>query len=190
MAKPTKPVPRSPAARAITPARDRIAHIVGLMARQVWERGGSQTDELAELWGVARATVEADASEAKRLLDVFYRDGDQVEEYCRIRLHEISEENGPDRVAALTVRLKNLGRLTDKHEVKLEAVPTPDLIKQAIAQILGDPEVRVAFLAELEAQALATPAVKALLTAGVSVPHDSNGNRTEKNQAGEQKKGG
>ena len=147
----------------------RMAYIVGLMVRELWERGGPQIELLAKEWGVSVKTVRADAVEAGRMLKVFYRDADKIERYCQVRLHEIAEENGPDRVAAITVRLKNLGRLNDKLEVNLSAVPTRELVKQNLPTILADPELRALFLEELDRYGDATEERRGLLTTGEEV---------------------
>jgi hypothetical protein len=154
-----------PRARSVQPVKDRISHIVGLMVRGHWVRGET-TRELAEEWELDEITVQHHAIEASRFLDLATNDLDQIEKYCRIRLREIAEENGPDRVQAIQVTLKNAGRLMDKQEISLAAVSTPELIRRGLLQALDDPEMRAFLLAELEKRALATEAVRGLLTQG------------------------
>jgi hypothetical protein len=54
-------------ARTSLTVAERVAYIVGMMERLEWERGRSAR-KLAELWGLAKDTVEGHAAEAHRLV--------------------------------------------------------------------------------------------------------------------------
>lgn len=127
--------------------RQRVFEIAGRMARNQWNK--ACVPELAEMWGVAAVTVGYYACEASRLLTYTVDDINQLETYCRWRLREISEQDGPDRVQAIQTALKNVGLLAEKHQVQVSQLPDEELVAQAVKQALANPKWRELFRAEL-----------------------------------------
>lgn len=95
--------------------RPRVFHIAKLMVTREWSE--EKCRELAEEWGFEVKTVADYASEASRLLDFHVKDRDELVRLGQVRLREIGEENGPDRVTAWRTLFENLGVLRQKHEL-------------------------------------------------------------------------
>ncbi|MDP2661494.1 MAG: hypothetical protein Q8R28_12275 [Dehalococcoidia bacterium] len=146
---------------------------MGLMVRGQWVRGETHR-ELAEEWGLDEITILHHSAEASRFLDLATNDLDQIERYCRVRLREIAEQDGPDRVQAIATTLKNVGRLNDRVDVTLATAPSKELVQRGIQQVLDDPELRTYLLEELERRGLATAGVRGLLTTGLEPGGSSN----------------
>lgn len=73
------------------PKPERIRHLVGLMARNEY-KGGDTLRELATLWGVAVKTVEADATEASRVVRLFVGSSDEIRKAAMESLAGIAAE--------------------------------------------------------------------------------------------------
>lgn len=96
----------------------RVFYIAMRMAANRWPRGGKQIKELAEEWELEPATVRGMSSDAARLLDLIGH-RKQLVEIGRIRLLEIMNENGSDRVSAIRTMFENLGELSSRKKVEL-----------------------------------------------------------------------
>lgn len=106
-------------AKAVTPdvKRRRVFYIAKLMVSKEWGDGSAMTKTLAKLWGLADMTVADMACEASRLLDFHVKDRDELIRLAQVRLREIGEEDGHDRVPAWRTLLENMGALRTKHEL-------------------------------------------------------------------------
>ncbi len=145
-----EPGRRARARPAYVPGRrlERVRQIAGEMARGAWERS-ERVPELSAEWCITAGAVDDIAGEAGRLLQITVHEVDKLEEFIRWRLHEIASQNEPDRVAALTTLAKQIGRMTDRHDVTVTAAPTREVVAQAIRQSLSDPEMRALVVTEL-----------------------------------------
>lgn len=97
--------------------RARVYAIAQLMASGEWGDGTDHTKRLAEEWGLAIPSVQHMAAEASRLLEFTTTDRDHLVRLTRLRLREVGEENGRDRVFALRTILEHLGELRKRVEV-------------------------------------------------------------------------
>lgn len=104
--------------------RDRIYQIALLMAAGEWEKGTTAA-VLAEEWELKEVTVRDMSAEASRLLELTTDDRHRLINLVRVRLRQIAEENGNDRVPACRTLLEHHGELwqRQKHEVTVHQDP-------------------------------------------------------------------
>lgn len=99
---------REPRAHShVVPPTYRVATIASLMWRKRWEKGVTGP-QLAELWECSLSTVENDASEASRMLEIL-GEPELVKGWAMVELHDIVVERNKDRVAALRLALEASG---------------------------------------------------------------------------------
>lgn len=108
-----------PRAKPVAPAvkRERVFLIARTMVTGEWGDGADCTKRLAAEWKVSLATVQYYAAEASRLLDFHANDREQLIKLGQIRLRQIGEEDGPDRVPAWRTLFENLGELRKRVEM-------------------------------------------------------------------------
>ena len=97
--------------------RRRVFAIARTMVAGEWGDGKEATKLLCKEWKLAEKTVQHMAAEAGRLLDFHVKDRDALVRLGQLRLREIGEENGPDRVQAWKTLFENLGELRKRMEV-------------------------------------------------------------------------
>ena len=124
--------------------RSRLERVIAMMARGAFKRG--ETDaELAEEWGVSIETAQGIAAEASRHAELRWGDGDAAERYSRVMLRRIAEmaagDNPAAAVAAIKTLLQSFGRLHERVDVTVSALPAPELVAQAIRQAMASPEL-------------------------------------------------
>lgn len=97
--------------------RRRVFYIARAMVAGEWGDGKAMTKQLMREWRLAEKTVQHMAAEASRLLDFHVNDRDSLVRLGQLRLREIGEENGADRVQAWKTLFENLGELRKRMEV-------------------------------------------------------------------------
>jgi hypothetical protein len=107
--------------------RARVWQVVQMMIRGEFERG-TTPDALAEEWEIPVATVHTITAEASRTAEFLAGDRTAVLEALRARLHDISAQDGPDRVQAIRTLLEHMGELwqRQRHEVHIKRDPLSD----------------------------------------------------------------
>ena len=114
--------------------RERIFAISKLMASGEWERGVT-AGHLGLEWGLAEQTVVDMACEASRLLELVVGGKGELERIYRLRLLQIAQENGHDRVPAIRVGLENLGLIQQRLRQELH-------IRRDLVDDMTEEEVR------------------------------------------------
>lgn len=97
--------------------RARVYEIAQLMASGEWGDGIAHSQRLVAEWQLSESNVRLMASEASRLLEYTTTDREHLVRLTRLRLREVGDENGRDRVLALRTLLEHLGELRKRVEV-------------------------------------------------------------------------
>lgn len=91
----------------------RIFQISKLMLAAEWNARHSHR-QLAKDWGIAVPTVRSYAAEASRMCDLVTGQRAKLVDISRLRLHQVSLEDEPDRVMAARTLLESLGELRQR----------------------------------------------------------------------------
>lgn len=97
--------------------RARVFLIARTMTAGEWGDGKAKTKEFAKEWKLSPVTVQWMAAEASRLLDFHTNQRAELVAIGQLRLREIGEENGADRVPAWRTLFENLGALQKRVEM-------------------------------------------------------------------------
>lgn len=152
-------------ARAKAEKRSRVWEAGRLMARGEYVTG--QTDkELAAKWGVAVNTAQHITAEASRTIQIVSDGGEELKRLLSARLAEIQDENGPDRVQAIKVLFDAFGFITRQHKVEVSNAPRNET--QALAELMADP--------------VWGPKIRAYVTTGEPVPELPAGEKDEESE--------
>lgn len=100
-----------------TTKRARVFAIARFMVAGEWGDGVEKSAELAREWKLSASSIRGMSAEASRLLDFHTMQRNDLVRLGQLRLREIGEENGPDRVVAWRTLFENLGELRKRVEV-------------------------------------------------------------------------
>ncbi len=131
--------PRSARTRADRNTKTRrVYRIAMLMAAGEWERGTTAA-ELAEEWELSEVSVRDMSAEASRLLELTTEDRQALVNLVRVRLRQIGEADGNDRVQALRTILEHMGELwqRQKHEVHVHRDPLEEWTDEEMREYLN-----------------------------------------------------
>ena len=167
--------------RLLEPAlkRERIYWIAGRMALGEWRSKRDHHEKVAGEWGVTIQTVRDYAAEASRLVQWSSHDLEQLELWCRQRLHQIAGEDHGDRVQAIKLLLQNIGKLTERHQHDVTLSDDPNMvIQRACRSMVRDPEAREILVDQLRIHApeLLAPELRIVNTTGRELPESTGGN--------------
>jgi hypothetical protein len=110
---PTKPETDEERASRSTVKGRRIFQIAKMMLAGEWNARASHK-QLGKEWAIAIPTVRSYASEASRYCDLVTGQRAKLVDISRLRLHQVSLEDEPDRVMAARTLLESLGELRQR----------------------------------------------------------------------------
>jgi hypothetical protein len=123
-----------------------VQEIMVMMSMDEWD-GRRTADILARKYGMTRGYVMGRASEAGRLLRI-QRHPDAMHEWLITKLHEIIEDNQPDRVAAIKTFLDQLERIEKRRGNRPQDKLSPEEVDRRTAELLADPPPELAAVLE------------------------------------------